>query len=116
MAVPRKGFRRITVDNVKYWWKTTGQDYGISLTIAGESRGGQLLVTGFDYHHKLIKVYDNGGQGYAQQITITPFMVRQVIELGLKSGWKPDEKGEIFYPAIDGKIEIRLREIKGQND
>jgi hypothetical protein len=111
MTVPRKGFRRITVGNVKYWWKTAGEDYGISLIIAGESREGQVLTAGFDYHHKLIKEDHDGGKWYKQQITITPFMVRQVIELGLKNGWKPDVKGENIYLDIEGKIEIRLREI-----
>jgi hypothetical protein len=54
MALPKKGLRKITVDNHLYAWSATGNDEGIGLTVASVACTGQLLTGRFEYHSKPI--------------------------------------------------------------
>lgn len=117
MALPKKGLRKITVDDFQYAWSATGNDWGIGLTIAPLKNGGQILITVFDYHHKLVQESETIDgikvQSYEQQFIITPYIIRQVIQYALDNGWKPKEKGPQFnLGQMDHKIEIRLKEKK----
>lgn len=113
MALPKKGLRKITVDEMRYGWSATGNDGWISLTVAPLNNGGQILTTAFNYHHKVVEegISENGGtwRSLEQQLIITPYIVRQSIQYALKKGWNPSEKGPQFTLAgIENHIDLRI--------
>ncbi|MBD2767581.1 hypothetical protein IC235_06715 [Hymenobacter sp. BT664] len=114
MALPKKGLRKITVNDCRYAWSVTGNDYVVHLSIVPLDNLGRLLTTEFGYHSKLTgKLHDTAGKviGYStkQQLIITPYIVRQVIQYALSKGWEPKEKGpQLHLPDIEGMIDLRL--------
>ncbi len=115
MTLPKKGLRKITVDGFHYAWSAKGNDGGISLTVAPLYNEGQILTTEFDYHSKVVDggILEDGSKWRTsiQQLIVTPYIVRQVIEYALKNGWNPLEKGPQLniYP-IEDKIDLRIEE------
>jgi hypothetical protein len=67
MALPKKGLRNITVDDVKYAWSTTGGDGWISLSIIPGKQQNRLITATFDYHSKVTHEWIslNGDKGQA---------------------------------------------------
>ncbi len=114
MALPKKGLRKITVDNFRYAWSATGNDGDINVSVAPLDNVGQLLSTAFGYHSSVVAplVREDGlviGYSLKQQLTITPYIIRQVIQYALGLGWNPKEKGAQFnVPGIEEKIDLRL--------
>ncbi|MBC8111863.1 MAG: hypothetical protein H7Y04_12450 [Verrucomicrobia bacterium] len=113
MALPKKGLRKITVNNIRYGWSATGQDGGIGLSIIPLHHESQILIATFGYHSKE-KAYQmkDGSIAFSdkQQFIITPFIVRQVIEYGLNSGWNPEKgKSIINLGSMDDKIDLNLK-------
>lgn len=113
MALPKKGLRKITVENVRYVWNTTGNDGWISLSIRHIDGDGQLLTAVFDYHSEKIGEFtllDNSvGTSWKQRMLITPFIVRQVILYALTQGWTPTQKApQLNLGSLDGVIDLRL--------
>jgi hypothetical protein len=109
MALPRKGLRKITVDNVRYAWSATGNDDYIGLIVISLDKEGQVLSTGFDYNTGVTGYYSFSEQILDRQpFIITPGIVRQVIEYALLKGWKPLVKGPHFYLADKGQLILRL--------
>jgi hypothetical protein len=113
MALPNKGLRKITIGKSRFAWSATGNDGWISLTIAPLNNLGQLVTTAFSYHSKATSITQtlDGRQiiHAKQQLIITPYIVRQVIEYALQEGWNPQEKGPQFVlHNMEGKIDLRL--------
>jgi hypothetical protein len=109
MALPKKGLRKITVDNVRYAWSATGNDNYIGLIVISLDKEGQVLSTGFDYNTGVTGYYSFAKQILDRQpFIITPGIVRQVIEYALLKGWKPLVKGPHFYLADKGQLILRL--------
>ena len=113
MALPSKGLRKITVGKSRYAWSATGNDGWISLIIAPLSNPGQLVTTALGYHSKATSSTQtpDGRQiiHTKQQLIITPYIVRQVIECALQEGWNPKEKGpQLVLHNVEGKIDLRL--------
>ena len=79
MAIPKKGSRTITVNDHTYRYKVTGNDFVIDLAIESDESQGQLMSVGF--------LYTN---------SITPGVVRKVIEYGLEKGWTPTKRAKNF--------------------
>jgi len=84
MALPKKGIRKINVKGHYYSWIASGNDDFIQLIICSSSGQGQKLLTQFDYHHSFKSATDNC---LRQQLSITPNIVRKVIDYGLKQVW-----------------------------
>lgn len=104
MSLPKKGSRIISVGGFNYRWMASGNDGWIDLYIEAEGLKGQSLKVKFDYHHNEIKKSD--GVSLKQQFVITPDIVRQTIELGIKEGWKPQEIGKpLNLHYIDTKVD-----------
>ena len=113
MAFSKKKKRKITVDGQEYFWSATGDDGWINLYVMVNIQGGQKLWCQFDYHQDKTPHDDGGGFTLSNQFVITPYIVRQVIEYGLKNGWTPLEKGaEIRLGYLDDKIDLRLDQNK----
>lgn len=113
MALPKKGLRKITVDGFVYGWSATGNDGWIHLTVAPLSCEGQLLTAGFGYHSQKVGETElpNGGYVYHQQqrMMITPGIVKQVIEYGLKVGWSPKQRQkQLDLGLLDNLIDLKL--------
>ena len=112
MALPKKGLRNIIVDNVKYAWNTTGNDDWISLSIIPIKQPNRLISASFGYHSKVQEyILPNGGktEGSKQQISITGYIVRQVILYAIETGWDPmGDVAVLKLGAMDDKIDIRI--------
>ena len=114
MALPKKGLRKITVDNFRYAWSATGNDDFISVSVAPLDNVGQLLSTAFDYHSKATAplIREDGlliGFAYEQQLTITPYIIRQLIQHALSVGWNPTAKGPQFnLRSVEDLLDLRL--------
>jgi hypothetical protein len=110
MALPKKGLRKITVDNVRYAWSATGNDDYIGLIVISLDKEGQVLSTGFSYHTTVTDGYYSFEKQMpdSQLFIVTPGIVRQVIEYALLKGWKPLVKGPHFYLADKGQLILRL--------
>ncbi len=110
MAFSRKNKRRITVDGQEYFWSATGTDYGISLRVMAEVQGGQQLSCAFDYHQERVPCA-SGAVALTNQFIVTPYIVRQAIEVGLARGWTPlSGGGELRLGYIDDAVDLRLEQ------
>jgi hypothetical protein len=113
MAIPKKGLRKITVDGFIYKWSTTGNDGGINLSIIPFTVEGQILTAGFGYHSQEVGRTPLPAGGYAyhhqQTMIVTPGIVKQVIEYGLKVGWQPRQKDKpLNLGSLDAVITLNL--------
>lgn len=109
--LPKKGFRKITVNGFKYRWKASGDSYWIRLTIGAAEISGQVIYAAFDYHNEIQKIEDGQVKSkMVQQFVITPGIVRQVIEYTLKEyEWDPTIKGpEIHLGDMDEHVDLGL--------
>lgn len=105
MALPQKGTRKINVNGQGYSWIASGNDDFIQLVICSSSGRGQKLLTQFEYH-SFKSTTDNS---LRQRLIITPNIVRQVIDYGLKQGWTPEKRAnDLRLGFFDNKIDIKI--------
>src|SRR5262245_56028592 len=103
MAFTKRDKRRIVVAGKQYWWVASGNDGGIDLRVLADAQCGQQLHCRFDYHHDL------AGNTLTNQLVVTPYIVRQAIELGLSHGWTPElGGGELTLGYVDDRLDLRL--------
>jgi hypothetical protein len=114
--IPKKGFRKITVGDVRYLWKLTSYYDGpwLSLVIVGDNGIGQVVAASFperDYKYLTTFEYESDTHvtqsWHGNDVKITPYVVRQVIEIALEKGWKPNERRGELRVDVEGKIEFR---------
>ncbi len=115
MSFPKKGLRKITVDEIKYAYRITGNDMFINFAIGLLTQNGQLLIGDFSYYENRFPQFDKNGKincwHVYPRIEITPKTIRQVIAYGLKNGWKPKEKSGAFrLKNVGDEIELNLKE------
>jgi hypothetical protein len=115
MALPKKGLRNITVDDVKYAWSITGTDDGISLSIIPIKRQNRLIRAYFEYHSKVTHewILPDGGKGQAakQQIVVTGYIVRQVILHAITKGWEAAGNIPVFnLGSMDNEVDLRIEQ------
>ncbi len=114
--IPKKGSKKIIVDGHTYRYtgflnghagdKSTGErDY---LTICSNSEKGQTLRVPFTW--KLVaQSYEAIGKCLGRFGTFPPFIVRQAILIGLKSGWTPRSGGGIYeLTEVENQIDFSL--------
>ena len=107
MALPKKDSRKINVDGHQYSWIASGNDGWIDLIICSSKGPGQKLLAQFDYHS--FHVVMENSKLLKQKLSITPFIVRQVIKYGIESGWTPEKKNtELRLGFLDNKVDIKL--------
>ena len=94
MAIPKKGFRKITVDENQFFWKVRkkiswnelhNSPLGIPIQ---HIDGGQLLI-----------IYIGFSRSYFtenNEFPITPSLIKKCIRKAIESGWKYNEKGKQY--------------------
>jgi hypothetical protein len=97
MTIPKKGSRRIIVDNKVDRWMVTGNDMVIDFIVELEDIKGQKLLAGFDYHN------EKDGKIIAQKRKITPKLINRLILYVLKLGWEPSVQGRADF-KVDGEV------------
>lgn len=112
MGLPRKGSRIIQIEKSCYRYIVSGNDGFIDLVIELDDAKGQRFTASFDYHHIRAEKKAIDGESYfslTQRNQITPAVVKEVIEFGIKNGWNPKKVGkEIRMNFIDDKINLKL--------
>lgn len=114
MTLPKKGLRKITVENIKYAWSVIGNDGWIGLSVIPLKVQNNLLTASFDYHSRAIErtVTNVVPEVIAlrQQLVITAYIARQVILYALSVGWEPNVKGAILnLGGMDDKVDLRCQ-------
>ncbi len=88
MAFPKKGTRKITLEGNVYSYFVSQHMPDVTVYIQKAEGKGALLIAYF----------------YLQ--TITPYIIRQVIELGIANGWQEsDVSGEFRMGHLDDKVD-----------
>jgi len=85
MAVPRKGWRTITVDEKLYYWRATGTDWDLSVAVVTSEafeRGetAQQLRFHLNYDHRREPMI-GGGVALHQRAAVTPGVIRRAIHV-----------------------------------
>lgn len=97
MAVPKKGWRKITVNEKQYFWRAIGTDWGINGVIVTDEafvrgQSSQQLLFNIDYDHDETPL-SGGVIRLQQQAVISPGLIRLAIKLGMKK--HPPFTGEV---------------------
>jgi len=111
MAFTRKNKRRIIVDGYLLYWSATGDDGRINLSIMSDFEKSGKVFASFDYHQIPVTRIINGYEytELTDQFIITPYIVRQVVQLALAQDWKPLEKCDnLRLGQVDERIDLRL--------
>lgn len=96
MALPKKGQRKITVNESVFYWKVRkkishneGHDDRLGIAIQSES-GGQILWAKIDYARS--------GEGYEPKkvLQIKPNLIRKCVLKAIDEGWQYESKGKLF--------------------
>lgn len=80
MARMRKGSRAITVSDVDYRWRATGNDGSIDVTIWPETQRGPTIETCFNYSETLSPAGSGHWTSNGDQIVITNRIIERVIK------------------------------------
>lgn len=101
MSLPKKGSRKITVENITYLWVVKSNSERVNLTIS-PIENGQKIIANFDYNaeHKESNEFDN-------PFIITPHITREVIIFAIKNGYSTNEKSpEMNLGNLSKKIKL----------
>lgn len=101
MSLPKKGSRKITVENITYLWVVKSNSERVNLTIS-PIENGQKIIANFDYNaeHKESNEFDN-------PFIITPYITRKVIIFAIKNGYSTNEKSpEMNLGNLSKKIKL----------
>lgn len=101
MAMPKKGARKITVDDELYYWRiwVDESDY-----LYGHQKIGYksiIIESETDNRYQIV-----GGFECAIDFVITPGIVRQIICQAIENGWKPGVSKERHYGFDPNSIAI----------
>ena len=114
MALPKKGFRKIKVNDFTYVYKVTGSDYGINFLIGLPDVNGQLLTGNVSYNCNRVTNFNEIGTPESWNIfprtIVTPKTIRQIILYGLANDWKPAENLQpLSIGNVDSEIDLELK-------
>ncbi|MEH2375329.1 hypothetical protein [Nostoc sp.] len=91
MGLPKKGTRTISVDETTYQWVISNDSGYMWLIVEQKDTQGQRLCAGFRYHNTYLDDEAGDWRCVLQQRLISPSVVKSVILLALKRGWKPTQ-------------------------
>lgn len=116
MALPKKGFRSINVNDTVYKYKVTGEDDGIRFIIGIPNINGQVLIGYISYHSNYVSNFNEKGIAKSwnlhQRTIVTPKTIRDIILYGLENNWKPQENlKQMYIYHLDDKINLQLKKI-----
>jgi hypothetical protein len=106
MALPKKGFRKITVDGNQFLWRvrkkiSPNERHNCSLGIPIQHiDGGAIFIAYIGYNRS----------GYQEnnEFAITPLLIKKCITKAINAGWKYMEKGNPF--------ELDCKELRQDNN
>lgn len=117
MAISKRNKRKITIGKDVFYWVYKYQDVGLRLIVMTDDKTLSRLICDFNfkelnnYFRELVKDDDF----YKDKFLIlspgilTPFVVRQTIDIALNQGWKPFQKDKDFIlKKIAHKIDINF--------
>ena len=94
MAIPKKGFRKITVDGNQFLWKVRkkiswNERHNSPLGIPIQHiSGGSILIVYLNF--------TRSGYEENNEFPITPSLIEKCIRKAIKAGWEYNEKGKQF--------------------
>jgi hypothetical protein len=91
----QKGSRRITVNDVDYRWRATGDDGYISLSIWPLNNVGPYIQGNFGYHQTWSPNGDGSYSSLGDQIVITNRIIRRIVEYAISA--------HRYTPLLKGK-------------
>ena len=92
MTIPKKGFRKINVDENQFLWKVRkkiswDEKHNAELGIPIQHvNGGQILIINIGYSRSYFEINN--------EFPITPLLINKCIQKGIKSGWNYNEAGK----------------------
>jgi hypothetical protein len=90
MALPKKGTRRITVDNVSYRWGAYSKEPFVTVRVELVDEPGQQLIAKLSSHvSSSPSLSDARGN---ESRAITPELVKRIIHVALDRGWQPGQR------------------------
>lgn len=90
MARRSKDSRNISVHDISYKWRATGDDGYIAVTIWPANNPGPTILCNFQYDETWIPVNENRSHSAGDQIVITNRLIRRVIEFAINNnGYDP---------------------------
>jgi hypothetical protein len=108
MAKATKAARHISVQDVRYRWRATGNDNFISVCVWPETLPGAAIVCSVGYHQTRVFRPGLDGVGLRDQIVVTNRIVRRVIEHAIRDrAYDPHVKAkQLDLRCIDEKISL----------
>lgn len=114
MAVPKKGWRPITVASQRYYWRAMGSEFGIDAVVVTDAafvdgQTAQQLRFKLDYDHHSMVHQGGGGATLHQRAAVSPAVIRRAIELSRQG--RPPFSGGFGLPHVL-LTEGHLRELQ----
>jgi len=107
MSLPKKGSRKINVENITYLWIARGNGERINLTIAPIGNG-QKIKANFDYDTEY-----RGSNAFVNPFIITPYVTREVILFAIKNGYSTNSKStEMNLGNLSKILKLDLSGVK----
>ena len=100
MGIPKRGSRKVVIDNHQYRYVISGNDGHIDLIVESAETNGQRLIVNFDYEPKGIGFSQSHGN------QITPETVRKTILYSLRNNWTPCSKEKILRINLCGRLDV----------
>jgi len=117
MTLSKKNKRKITVGGNIFYWLYKVQDDSLRLIVMTDEKTHSRLICDLKYENLWLyfrelvkddKFYDDKFLIITEGI-LTPWVVRQIIDIGLQSGWNAFTKGKDFViKEIEDKIDINF--------
>lgn len=119
MAISKRNKRKITVNQDEFYWFHKFHEDFLRLTVMTDEKNNSRLICDFKaldpwLHFK--EILQRKIDPEEASLIIKPRLVSQVINIALKSGWKPFEKGgDFILKDIEQKIDLEFGNETIQN-
>ena len=116
MTLPSKKSRFITIDNSKYRYLISSKNDILSLSVEISDDPQQLLQAFFSPHDSYKQDKNKKWKKVKQGVTITPKIVRKIIEYGLANGWQPNVKNTKAFELHTWTTDSLIPALPSLND
>lgn len=104
MAIPKKGLRKITVNNIVYLWSVNSTRENLSITICSETEQDKILKYYEAYAYQVkhpAQFFDNTKQTYSAQMNVVSNrLITEIITTAIANNWKNSES-KVFWVKQD---------------
>lgn len=108
MAMPKKGARKIVVDNVAYRWRIRSEgsgEHNVTVVVEEVTDSGSVCTLVVDTSVPYVDYWLTG----EFQTVIAPAAIAKYIRMGLEKGWKPLQKGKPFVMVVDEEVATAIQ-------